>query len=575
MTTRIAVDENGNEAAFRLATNPATGEEKWFKVDTPVPPAGNPVTNVMDAAVQGLTLGFSDELEAGIQAAGEALTGKEKFRASYDRNLDEARERMGLARSQNPYLTQGAEILGSFGPGGMAAKMMGMPTLLKTTLLGAGEGLVQGAGYAEDERLSGAAEGALLGGALGGATQIAGDTAGRLLNAAPDLISKFTGRPPRALHGDKIAQRNIDKASELGIKLTPYQQTGHKPLERIEANLKTKFGSGKHFDEMAGHNQQVAVDVINKQLELPQSTGVDLGEAYKKNQEVFDSVIAGEFDLEDLRSTPILLTQKYYKKLNDIEKNYIKGLGRPSKHKVIDDAREIGEEISEDTRLGAKNVLQVLSEKGKHMDPALAVLKNLGDDLDNGMSQLNASDYMFYYSQLSKDVRTASKAGDHGRVDMYSDLMDALDEAAEKSMDGEKLAKFRKARKMHQTRMTLERPGVVNPATGEVSIPSLANSLRQDTAGFVRGENKTPMYEMAKLHHAFKDLTPDTGSATKAMGPFDLLASPAYSGLAQGYLGLNPKLLVPTKGSKYPASIAPLAAGSYLHTEEENEKEDD
>ena len=157
------------------------------------------------AAGQGLTFGFSDEIAAGISSLG-SLFKDETFQESFDRTLKEKRTELEEYRKANPKTSLVGEITGSVAPAiasllltpftggtssaGVAAtatRILNNPLLagkiskpgaglvtksLEASKIGALQGAVAGAGYAEGEpleRIGGTALGAAAGGLFGAA----------------------------------------------------------------------------------------------------------------------------------------------------------------------------------------------------------------------------------------------------------------------------------------------------------------------------------------------------------------------------------------------------------------------
>jgi uncharacterized protein YqeY len=134
------------------------------------------------AAAQGLTLGFSDEFEAGLRS----IYGDK----SYKEIAKEIRSEMEGFRESDPIVAYGAEILGSMLTGGVGASRAVGTTIGREAMkragiteagesvvraggAGAAEGAVYGAGTGEtiSERIGGAAIGAPLGGVTAAAGQ--------------------------------------------------------------------------------------------------------------------------------------------------------------------------------------------------------------------------------------------------------------------------------------------------------------------------------------------------------------------------------------------------------------------
>lgn len=176
---------------------------------TPQPRPGL-VRGVSDAAGQGLTLGWGDEIAAGLNAALHAPFSKESLREIYDRELGEERGSIQAFREDHPAASLAAELGGGLTGGLAVGALTGgasapaevtqvgrVVQALRLARAGAAAGAVGGAGAAEGglgERVKGAAGGAAVGAVLAPAAVGAGKLVGRLGSAAADL----TGVRPRA-----------------------------------------------------------------------------------------------------------------------------------------------------------------------------------------------------------------------------------------------------------------------------------------------------------------------------------------------------------------------------------------
>lgn len=131
------------------------------------------LTGVLSTAAEGLTAGFSDELMGlGARAVGRPEDEVQK-------TLQDVRAQREAFSRRHPVLSFGAEVIPGIASAGlgargvsMAAQRLGAGDVLRTVPgaigLGAAEGALAGAGYAEPgQRLAGAARGAALGGGLG------------------------------------------------------------------------------------------------------------------------------------------------------------------------------------------------------------------------------------------------------------------------------------------------------------------------------------------------------------------------------------------------------------------------
>jgi hypothetical protein len=148
--------------------------------------------NAMRTALQGLTFGFGDELEAGIRAPFSDR--------SYREIRDDVRENLEGFRQDNPYTALGLELAGGFAlPGGalMATGRGGRAALVGSSVMdtaktgakvGAGTGALAGAGAApEISDIPGSATaGAGVGAVAGAAAPVVLNTAGRFVRNVID-----------------------------------------------------------------------------------------------------------------------------------------------------------------------------------------------------------------------------------------------------------------------------------------------------------------------------------------------------------------------------------------------------
>lgn len=94
----------------------------------------------LQGATQGLTLGFADELGGGLQAAAQKLQGSETpLLDLYVQHRDKLRQDLERARKAHPYITGGAQFLGS------------IPTVLATGGAGLGSAALAGGAMAAGE----------------------------------------------------------------------------------------------------------------------------------------------------------------------------------------------------------------------------------------------------------------------------------------------------------------------------------------------------------------------------------------------------------------------------------------
>lgn len=182
---------------------------------TTEPKEKSTVDNIIDvgrAGLQGLSLGFGDEAEAGLRT-GFGLLG------DYDKTVGDIRKDIKDFREENPLTSLGLELGGGLLTGGLGAARAAGTALGRNLLrkygtvgfggaVGATEGAIAGVGAGED--LGSRVTGGLVGGTLGGG----------LGAAIPSVISAGKGVVDRVtlpFRGDKAIQTASDKKIVQGI----------------------------------------------------------------------------------------------------------------------------------------------------------------------------------------------------------------------------------------------------------------------------------------------------------------------------------------------------------------------
>lgn len=171
--------------------------------------------SILDPLAQGLTLGFSDEIGAGVVGAVDWMKGEE-FGKGYDDTLKTLRDNLASYQEAHPVLSTAAEIGGSLpsmlipGMGEMEGATWGLRAL-RAAKAGGILGGAYGAGTSDGnltDRAVGAAEGALTGAGLGGA----GSAAMSGIGSVVDHLA-----PVKTLRGligkDKEAARQVASAA--------------------------------------------------------------------------------------------------------------------------------------------------------------------------------------------------------------------------------------------------------------------------------------------------------------------------------------------------------------------------
>lgn len=192
----IYLDKSGEWKPSRIAENPQTGQklawdgQKWQPVNIRTKQektallADNPLSNITDMAVQGMTFGLADEAVGALGATKDAIRNMAEgkpanWMENYNRERDRFNNRLAGFRGEHPVMSGVAEFTGAMANPATgilsniakAAAEAGIVARTgKAALGGATAGAAYGAGNAEGglaERARGAAEGAAIGGATG------------------------------------------------------------------------------------------------------------------------------------------------------------------------------------------------------------------------------------------------------------------------------------------------------------------------------------------------------------------------------------------------------------------------
>lgn len=188
---------------------PATpGEDAIAKVKEALSPG-----RFGEAVFQGATLGFGDEIRAGLEGTAAGLHG-EDANQTYDKTLHNARYSLDSYRKDNPLASVAGEILGGvLVPGiGFNQAMRASTALGKyggLALAGAGTGAVTGFGSERgglENRLGGATQGAVMGGILAPAIVAGANLVGKGVNTLLDSTGLSSSARTETLADRKILQ---------------------------------------------------------------------------------------------------------------------------------------------------------------------------------------------------------------------------------------------------------------------------------------------------------------------------------------------------------------------------------
>jgi len=261
-------------------------------------------TGVTDSALQGLSLGFSDEIGAGIGAAFDSLFTDKKFSDAFDERVTNERNRYKAFSETNPGAALTANIVGSLAPvaasllltpftGGtsssvaatQAANILRNPllagnivkpgaNLLSKTFeagkLGLVQGTAAGAGYSEGDvtdKAVGGGIGAVLGTGLGAASPALLTGTGKLIEKfIPKKSSNFTNEEVKAI---KLISKEFAE-DEIPLEQVIIKIKENVSADKLEgktpAEILADYGGDAVLRKLRGINTRVPGMNISEQL---------------------------------------------------------------------------------------------------------------------------------------------------------------------------------------------------------------------------------------------------------------------------------------------------------------------
>jgi len=407
-------------------------EKAQIPVNQPEAPEVGIGRTMLDQGLQGATFGFADEISDRIGAGiASVATGE-----SYDSLLKEARqstkERMAAEFEQNPVTTVASNIAGGLLTGGAASttkagaavtnsfRAGNLPArVAKGVVSGAATGAAYGAGTADEgSRLEGAKQGAILGGVVGGATPVVAATAKGLKSAVAPQIDKATG---------ELAKR----AKDLGISLRLDQVSptrARKTVQKISQDLPFSGADTFEASQRQQWNTAVAKTIGQKDLS-PESIKAFLDDASEK----FGSVLKDKIIKTDI--------------------------------KALDKAQEIVNSARENI---TKEYSDIVTGKAERLVNQLFTARQVKSGIEYTPKNLNGEKLASIRSKLVKEL--PSVAG--GARGLVADLVDVIDDIAQKNLVAEDIKKLGIARREWRNFKTLE-PLLEKATEGSVNPTSL------------------------------------------------------------------------------------------------------
>lgn len=304
-------------------------------------------------------------------------------------------------------------------------------------------------------------------------------------------------KPASALTGAQ--QQALDQGTQLGMRATPGQQVGSKALQQLEAKLESQPWTSGPFNAIASANSRVL--------------GTQAAKAIGEDSPIVDSTVLG--------------------RASDRLANLFQSVRSASRS--VQQAPEVTDSTIKGIDSDFSGLLPGNMSIASH--PLVAQLKDLADTGSiNGeqLGQLSSKLGKSAYKQMS------SASGDRDLGQALYRVKDYVDDLVQSTLSGDEASAYSAGRTQYRNLMTLLKPGVVNPSTGEVSGRALANALgRTDRSGFTLGRNTSPLYAAARFSQAFKPVVGDSGTATRSgMGLLPLIGT-ALGGLGGHFAGLG------------------------------------
>ena len=326
---------------------------------------------------------------------------------------------------------------------------------------------------------------------LGGAASVAG---------VPGMTAPTYGNVPAAFVSPSAPssltsaqQSAADAGQALGMRLTPGQQIGSRALQQFEAKLQSQPWTSGPFNRLAAGNQR----------SLNQAAAQGIGES---GNEVSSEVLNQANDrmgqvFESVRNpNNVVVTRPPAAPFSGV------GVSSPP--------------------AATSSVLDAIDKAYEGLLPAGSSIRDntLVNQLDNLTSSgsITAEQLGQIGSKLGKSAykQMTTPAGDRDLGQALYAVKDHVDDLVQQTLSPQEAAAYGTTKVQYRNLMNLiSRPGIVNPASGNISGTALANKLQQaDRLGYTFGANQTPMYAAARFAKAFPSLVNDSGTATRSFG---------------------------------------------------------
>jgi len=255
------------------------------------------------SVLQGLSLGFSDEAEAGLKALAGQGTYEQNLAAISLAKQEFEQESPGTALTAEIAGSVPLTLLGGLGAMRLAATAPGMAARISpavtgitgATATGAATGGLAGAGTAQPgQRLAGAAVGAPLGGALGGAAQPVARLGGATVQRGLDIGRSIVGTGTRDFQRRadtrllQALQRDGIGPDQAMLRLQEIQRSGYKPETIIELGGENTRRLADVVAQYPGASQAAASLAEERMSGQAARVATDFRQAFRVNTDALD-----------------------------------------------------------------------------------------------------------------------------------------------------------------------------------------------------------------------------------------------------------------------------------------------
>lgn len=304
----------------------------------------------------------------------------------------------------------------------------------------------------------------------------ASSTAGAVVNATPTATVR--GGPANFVSvGDDVsagltrAQRTaVDRGRQLGFRTTPGQESGSRVLQQLEAKLESQPATSGPFFDIRNNNQRL----LNRQMAAAIGEDADnlapevLDAAYTRMANVFNSVAD---DVPRAVDPDAFLTR-----LAQVE--------------------------AENEGMLSQSLLD--NSLVRRYFTLAANGNPTGAQLNNLQSQIG---------KVANDLRMSDPAQARALRDVQHLILDDIGNGL--APDAQQA--FNQARQQYRYfSMLADKPNILNPGTGNVSGPNIANTLqRTDRTGYALGRNESDLYNAVRFSKALPGVVGNSGTATR------------------------------------------------------------